>query len=272
MRAQRAIETGLHRALENQELYLVYQPKLELATQEIRCCEALLRWRHNGIDIPPGEFIPVAERSVLMRKIDEFVIEQAIRQRARWSEQGINDLSIDINLSGQRLLVGDTIAQINRALEDQRVSPNEIGIELTEHTLIEATDETIQGLSDLRERGCRVSLDDFGTGYSSLGYLKRLPVDVLKIDRGFIHELPANAQDASIVAAICAMGKSLGKRILAEGVETESQLECVQQHGCEMIQGYLLSRPQRADAFIDWLSEHRKQFSRGRGRISEAGR
>jgi diguanylate cyclase (GGDEF)-like protein len=261
-RKARAIETGLHRALADGELYLVYQPKMDLRTRRVGSCEALLRWCRDGTHIPPGEFIPIAERSVLMRQIENFVIEQAVRQRAAWARLGIDQLRIDINLSGQRLLVGDTLSRFASVAQSHGVPPDQIGIELTEHTLIEAGEETIATLSNLREQGCRISLDDFGTGYSSLSYLKRLPVDVLKIDRGFIHELPDNRQDASIVSAICAMGHSLGKRILAEGVETEAQLASVSASGCDMVQGYLVGRPVRAEDFIDWLRAHQGRTQR----------
>jgi len=256
-RKARAIETGLHRALADGELYLVYQPKLDLRTRQVNSCEALLRWCHNGTHIPPGQFIPIAERSVLMRQIENFVIEQAVKQRAAWARQGITQLRIDINLSGQHLLVSDTLSRIASVAQAHGVPPDQIGIELTEHTLIEASEETIATLAGMRDKGCRISLDDFGTGYSSLSYLKRLPVDVLKIDRGFIHELPDNVQDASIVSAICAMGHSLGKRIVAEGVETEAQFDSVSASGCDMVQGYLVGRPVRAHAFIGWLITHR---------------
>jgi diguanylate cyclase (GGDEF)-like protein len=261
MRQQQIIESGLRNALGSNDLYLVYQPKLDVATGQVTSCEALLRWRRDGIEIPPCEFIPVAERSMLMRQIETFVIEESVSQRARWSREGVGELRININLSGQGLLVGDTLGQIEEALQRFDVQPDQIGIELTEHTLIEATKTTISGLQRLRERGCAISLDDFGTGYSSLGYLKRLPIDVLKIDRAFIRDLPVSAQDASIVSAICAMGHSLGKRTLAEGVETQAQLDCVEQHGCQLIQGYLICRPIPAHAFIDWLRRHRAEPS-----------
>lgn len=253
MQHQQRIENGLHNALATDQLRLVFQPKLDLATQTVNSCEALLRWEHDGQEIPPAEFIPIAERTLLIRQIDAFVLEHAVSQRAAWRDAGIEDLRVDINLSGQGLLIGCTLEQLEETLQRYDLPASQIGIELTEHTLIEAPDGIIEHLNRLREAGCTISLDDFGTGYSSLGYLKRLPVDVLKIDRAFISELPDNAQDESIVSAICAMSRSLGKHTLAEGVETDEQLRCVEKHSCQSIQGYLISHPLAANQFIAWL-------------------
>ena len=257
MQQRQKIEGGLHRGLAQREFYLVFQPKLDLVTGKVHSCEALIRWRSGDTEIPPAEFVPIAERSVLMRQIESFVITEAVRQRAVWESQGITDLRIDINLSGGRLLISDTFAQLENELKQHDVKADQIGIELTEHTLIEATPETLERLNKLSASGSRISLDDFGTGYSSLGYLKQLPVDVLKIDRAFIRELPNNQQDCSIVAAIIGMGHSLGKRILAEGVETREQLDYVKEQGCDLVQGYQVCHPIAADEFAAWLAHQR---------------
>ena len=240
------IEQGLREALADGDLYLVYQPQVEIASGRICSCEALLRWRREGREIPPGEFIPIAEQSVLMRQIQSFVITEAIRQRAQWKRQGIHDVRIDINFSGASQLINEMIPQLLQVVDDAGISPADIGIELTEHALIDASEQTIARLSDLRERGSTISLDDFGTGYSSLGYLKNLPVDILKIDRAFVKDLPDGKMDCAIVKAVIAMGHSMGKRVLAEGVETQAQMDYVHGEGCDLAQGFLLYRPVEA--------------------------
>lgn len=241
------IESGLHSALEEGALYLVYQPQIEIRSGRITGCEALIRWRHGDHEIPPGEFIPIAERSALMKRIQAFVIDEAARQRAQWLKQGFTDLRVDVNVSGGKLVIANLFEEINDALARHGLTHRHIGIELTEHTLIEASDDLISTLSRLRELGLSVSLDDFGTGYSSLAYLKTLPIDVLKIDRTFVADLPHGNMDAAIVKAVIAMGKSMGKKTLAEGVETQAQLDFVESAGCDIAQGFLLHSPMQAD-------------------------
>lgn len=249
------IEQGLHRAFEHNELYLVYQPQVDIATGRIVSCEALIRWHSQNIHISPSEFIPIAEQSALMKQLQTFVINRAIQQCAEWKQRGMRDVRIDINLSGGSLVIRDVIPYVLQALEQHGLSPADIGIELTEHALIEASEDTIAGLERMRSLGSHVSLDDFGTGYSSLGYLKHLPVDVLKIDRTFIKDLPDDPQDCAIVQAVVAMGHSMGKKILAEGVESSAQLDYVREHGCDMAQGFLLYRPLEADAFEQTVND-----------------
>ena len=255
------IEQGLREALADGDLYLVYQPQVEIASGRICSCEALLRWRREGREIPPGEFIPIAEQSVLMRQIQSFVITEAISQRAQWKRQGIHDVRIDINFSGASQLISEMIPQLLQVVDDAGISPADIGIELTEHTLIDASEQTIARLSDLRERGSTISLDDFGTGYSSLDYLKNLPVDILKIDRAFVKDLPDGKMDCAIVKAVIAMGHSMGKRVLAEGVETQAQMDYVHSEGCDLAQGFLLYRPVEASVIEPRLLRSSKTAS-----------
>ncbi|WP_125932082.1 putative bifunctional diguanylate cyclase/phosphodiesterase [Thiosocius teredinicola] len=243
------IEQSLHRAFENDELYLVYQPQIDIETGLIVSCEALIRWGTGGTHISPEEFIPIAEQSALMKQVQTFVINQAIQQRAAWKHRGMRDVRVDINLSGGSLVIRDVIPYLLQTLKQHGLNPADIGIELTERALIEASEETISGLEHMRTLGSHVSLDDFGTGYSSLGYLKHLPVDVLKIDRTFVKDLPDDPQDCAIVQAVVAMGHSMGKKILAEGVESGDQLAYVRRQGCDFAQGYLLHRPLDAEAF-----------------------
>ena len=255
------VEQGLREALADGDLYLVYQPQVEIASGRICSCEALLRWRREGREIPPGEFIPIAEQSVLMRQIQSFVITEAIRQRAQWKRPGIHDVRIHINFSGASQLINEMIPQLLQVVDDAGISPADIGIELTEHALIDASEQTIARLSDLRERGSTISLDDFGTGYSSLGYLKNLPVDILKIDRAFVKDLPDGKMDCAIVKAVIAMGHSMGKRVLAEGVETQAQMDYVHSEGCDLAQGFLLYRPVEASVIEPRLLRSSKTAS-----------
>jgi diguanylate cyclase (GGDEF)-like protein len=240
------IETGLHAALEERALHLVYQPQVDLRTGAIRSCEALVRWQHDGHAIPPGEFIPIAEQSALMKRLQAFVIDEAARQRADWQRLGFNALRVDVNVSGGKIVVGEVAEQLELALQRHGLKHEHIGIELTEHTLIEAADHTVDALSRLRHQGLKVSLDDFGTGYSSLYYLKKLPVDILKIDRSFIADVPQGRMDSAIVKAIVSMGSSMGRTTLAEGVETQAQLDYVRSVGCDLAQGFFLHRPMPA--------------------------
>ena len=251
------IERGLHRALTEDSLYLLYQPKLNLINGTVSSCEALLRWRADGREILPTEFLPIAERSILLHEIESLVIEKAVRQRAEWTERNLGDLRIDINLSGRMLLNRETFALLDQQLREHHVPYRQIGIELSEQQLIEATDDMLGQLEVLRNQGSCISLDDFGTGYSSLGNLQELPVDVLKIDHTFIGQLPDQAHNDTFVDTMITMGQSLGKRVLAEGVETEKQMRFVGDHGCDLAQGFLIAQPMSAEKLIEWITHHR---------------
>jgi diguanylate cyclase (GGDEF)-like protein len=248
------IESGLHDALDRDELTLVYQPQVDIASGAICGCEALLRWRRDGQDIAPEEFVPLAEQSGLMRRLQGHVVDAVARQRAEWLRQGIDDLRIDINISGGRLAIEDLCQQLGDAIERHALAHRHLGIELTEHTLIETPETLIADLQRLHDQGLTIALDDFGTGFSSLAYLKTLPVDTLKIDRVFVEGLPDNRADNAIVRAVANIGREMGMRTLAEGIETEAQLECVRAAGCQMAQGFLLHRPMSADEIARLVS------------------
>ena len=257
------IETLLRQALDSgEQLRLVYQPQVDLASGEISSCEALLRWLSPLGEISPAEFIPVAKQSALMKSLQAWVIDEALRQRAAWHKRGIDTLRVDINIAGGKPLMRDVFERIDRGLKQYGLDYRHIGIELTEHALIEASDSLIAALTHLRERGGMVSLDDFGTGFSSLSHLKTLPVDVLKIDRTFIRDLPAGQMDSAIVKAVIAMGKSMGRRVVAEGVETQAQCDYVRQAGCDLAQGFLFHPPLEAEQAFELLSG---------GRIANSG-
>ncbi len=244
------LEDRLRQALQNEEFALHFQPQVDLQNGGIVSCEALLRWHSPGTGmVSPGEFLPVAEHSELINRIGEWVIGEACRQRREWRNQGI-ELRIDINLSGRQFFYYDVFSVIDSMLQQHGLAHADLGIELTEQVLIEAEDSTLSGLTRLHDKGMKISLDDFGTGYSSLGYLKRFPVDVLKIDREFVAGAPVDKNDRSITEAVVAMGHALGLEVLAEGVETADQELLMRELGCDLAQGYLFQKPAPAHSLL----------------------
>ncbi len=252
LQRERQIEADLWRALAADELALHYQPVVDLASGRAVGCEALLRWqRADGEQISPATFIPVAERSGLIDRIDEWVLEAATRQARAWRRAGLEGFRIDINLSGRHLLDGGFHRRLRETLLTAADGPRLLGIEITETSLLHATDAVLALLEELHQGGLHIALDDFGTGYSSLSYLQSFPVDTIKIDRSFVAELGHGERAAALVRAIVSMGHSLGKQVLAEGIETRRQLELARQLGCDLAQGFLLYRPMPAERVRD---------------------
>lgn len=249
-----ALESALRLAVDSNELVLHYQPKVDLRTGGICGAEALVRWNHpeKGL-LFPGHFVPLAEQSGLMVAMGEYVIAAALEQVQKWRASGLPPLVMSVNISVRQLRSGlaDYIA---RALRMTGVDPRTLELELTESAAVESLDVTAAELNELRAVGVRCSIDDFGTGYCGLSYLSRLPIDVLKIDKSFIHAM--TVADASIVKAIIALGHSLGLRVVAEGVETPAQLAYLVERGCDEVQGYLFSKPVPAHEFTRLLIEH----------------
>jgi len=238
------LENDLRHALERGELALHFQPKASLAGGYVTGFEALLRWhRTNNGAVSPAEFVPVLERSGLIVPVGEWVIDRACAQLRAWRDAGLEPVPIAINLSVRQFMRGDISATIVRALAEHDVEARLLEVEITESDAMRNPAEVAETLGRLRMRGLRISIDDFGTGYSSLAYLKRLPVDALKIDRSFVAGLPGNGEDASIARAVIGMAHSLGLKVIAEGVENAAQRDFLATHGCDEIQGYLLSRP-----------------------------
>lgn len=239
-----ALENGLRRALREREFFLVYQPLMALGSSRIVGVEALLRWRHpeRGV-ILPEEFIPLAEESGLILPIGEWVLQTACRQLREWSQNAIPTFRIGINLSARQFRQRDLPGMVRRVMEENRVSPSNLEIELTESTLIEDAEWAAEALQQLKDMGIRLSIDDFGTGYSSLRYLQLFPIDNLKIDAHFTCDLATNANDQAIATAIIAMGHSMQMSVVAEGVETLQQLEFLRDRGCDVIQGYYVDEP-----------------------------
>jgi diguanylate cyclase (GGDEF)-like protein/PAS domain S-box-containing protein len=245
-----SLESQLRKALERDEFLLHYQPKIHSGSRKIVGLEALIRWRHPELGmVPPSQFIPVAEESGLIVPIGDWVLRAACAQNEAWRRSGYPAVHVAVNIAMLHFRQGNLVASIGDALERTGLDPSLLEIELTESMLMQSVDTTLETLHRLKEMGVRLAIDDFGTGYSSLSYLKRFPLDTLKIDRSFIRDLPRDAEDAAITKAIIAMSHSLRLAVVAEGVETTEQLAFLQQHGCDVVQGYLFSRPVNADDF-----------------------
>ncbi|MBI1943214.1 MAG: EAL domain-containing protein [Betaproteobacteria bacterium] len=239
-----ALEQALRRSLEAQEFWLQYQPIVRLATGEVVGAEALLRWRRaDGSMVGPAQFIPVAEESGLIVPIGRWVMQAAARQAAEWNRGRAKPLYVSINLSARQFKDPGLLDAVRAALEDADVEPSLIKLEITESTVMQSAEEATRLLGALKDRGVMLSVDDFGTGYSSLGYLKRFPIDTLKIDRTFVRDLAVDRDDLAICDAVIELGRGLDLEVVAEGVETREQSQVLRSHGCELAQGYLFGRP-----------------------------
>lgn len=254
-----ALESALHRALDNKELFLHYQPQIDINTNQVTGFEALLRWNNPELGlISPVDFIPLAEDIGLIIPIGEFVLYQACLQSQQWRERYQIDTAMSVNLSGRQLIQTNIVERIISIVNSTRLPSHLVTIELTESILMDHSKETLSKLEKLSASGFTISIDDFGTGYSSMSYLKRYPIDILKIDRSFVSDLPDDANDVAITQAIIALGKNLGMKLVAEGVETEAQLAFLKMHHCDTAQGYLHSRPipaNEAEHYLIALSE-----------------
>ena len=244
------LETALHRALERQELVLHYQPKVDVSSGRIVGAEALMRWQRDDQLVPPAEFIAVAEETGLIVPITEWAIGEACRQVVAWQHAGLGDIPVSVNVSSRHLQRASLVAPIQSALSAVALSSSLLELELTESVLMRNLDSALTLLRALKAIGVSISIDDFGTGYSSLSYLKRLPIDTLKIDRSFVRDLESSADNAAIVAAIIAMGRSLRLRVVAEGVESQGQMMRLFEQGCELHQGWLFAKALTPDQFV----------------------
>jgi diguanylate cyclase (GGDEF)-like protein/PAS domain S-box-containing protein len=245
-----ALESSLRHALERGEFVLHYQPKVEIASGRIVGVEALLRWHHPDLGmVAPNQFIPLAEETGLIVPIGRWVLQTACVQSATWRREGMQAMRIAVNLSARQFSDGGLIDDIGDALTTAGLAPEGLELEITESMVMQNPERAVTTLSRLRDMGISVSIDDFGTGYSSLGYLKRFPIDNVKIDRSFIKDLPHDTDDAAITRAVIAMAQSLRIRVIAEGVETREQLQFLREHDCDECQGYLFSRPLPAGEF-----------------------
>lgn len=238
------LESHLRRAIAQDELFLQYQPKVDLRSGGLAGFEALVRWRHPeyGV-IPPDEFIPIAEESGMIVPIGEWVLRSAVGQLAAWRAQGLPLAPVAVNLSARQFLQSDVIAMVGELLEQSGVAPGLLELELTESVSMADPERSVVVMRGLGDLGVMLSIDDFGTGYSSFGYLRRLPLDKLKIDKSFVQDMAHSAESSAIVQAIVAMAHRLQLAVIAEGVETADQVAALRKADCDQIQGYYYSRP-----------------------------
>jgi EAL domain-containing protein (putative c-di-GMP-specific phosphodiesterase class I)/ActR/RegA family two-component response regulator len=236
--------------LEHDELKLYYQPKADLYSGEICGAEALIRWQHpvRGL-VPPNDFIPLAEESGIILPIGEWVLREACRQAAYWQSEGLPALTVAVNLSARQCRQENIVEIIAQALQDAALEPKWLQIEVTESMVMQNLDTAESVLRRIKALGVTLAMDDFGTGYSSLGYLKQFPFDCLKIDRSFVQNITTEPDDALIASAVIAMAHSLHLYVVAEGVESESQMLYLRNQHCDQLQGYLFARPLPADDF-----------------------
>lgn len=248
------LESDLRHALERGEFLLHYQPQVDIKSGKIIGAEALIRWQHpdRGM-ISPAVFIPVAEDIGLIGPIGEWVLHTACAEAKAWQLAGLPSVRVAVNVSGRQISNDHVVDKVVAALKGSNLAPEFLEIEVTESVVMRDATRAISTLNALKNLGVALSIDDFGTGYSSLGYLKRFPLDKLKIDKSFVDGLPTNEDDAAIANAIIAMSHSLRLTVIAEGVETEAQLGFLRAHGCDEMQGYLFSKPLPAQQFTDLL-------------------
>ncbi|GAB2877265.1 hypothetical protein GCM10027277_53180 [Pseudoduganella ginsengisoli] len=238
------MENALRRAIDNGEFILYYQPKVDINTGRISGAEALIRWSRPGHGmVSPALFVPLLEETGLIVKVGTWVIHEACRKIAEWSRSRIGNVKLSVNVSGIQFFVGGLEEEVLKAIKEHDIAPELLELELTESSLMSNAEDTITVLQNLKALGIQISIDDFGTGYSSLAYLKRFPIDKLKIDIAFVREVTSNPDDAAIVLAIINMAHSLKLHVIAEGVEKDAQLAYLRRHGCDEMQGYYFSRP-----------------------------
>jgi EAL domain-containing protein (putative c-di-GMP-specific phosphodiesterase class I) len=245
------MEGNLRRALERDEITVFYQPVVSLKSGRIVGAEALARWQHPRIGmIHPPEFIPLAEETGLIIPLGERVLHLVCEQIADWRQQGLPPTRIALNISARQFRQDNLPGLVREALVRFGLPGNTLVFELTESMVMHDIENAIATLRELKQLGVALALDDFGTGYSSLAYLKRFPIDALKIDRSFVRDIDTEADDAAIANAVIAMAHSLGLDVIAEGVENEAQLELLREHECDEFQGYFFSRPVPAEEFV----------------------
>ncbi len=249
-----AIENELVKAIENHELVLYYQPKIHLGNGTLIGMEALIRWvRPDGTVVPPSEFIPVAESSLLITKISDFVLYEACRQNKAWQDMGLPPITVSINLTAVDFYQTDVKESIIKALDATGLDPQWLDVELTESLALKDIDHAIQQMQEIRDLGVKLSMDDFGTGYSSLSYIQVLPITLLKLDRSFIMYLEEDEISREIVSAVIRIAKSKKIETIAEGIETIGQADILKEAGCDHAQGYFYGKPMPKDKFEEFM-------------------
>jgi len=252
-----SLENDLRRALDDNQFKIYYQPQINIETNEVVAMEALIRWQHpeRGL-ISPSEFIELAEETHLIKEIGDWVLENACAELKRWRDMGLTNVRIAINVSSIQLEQDNFVEKVIGILRKNDIPGDHLEIEITENTLMHDTDDGIQKLTELSSHDIKIAIDDFGTGYSSLNYLKRLPIDTLKIDQSFIRDMSNSEEDSSIIKAIIAMAKGLNLNIISEGVETQAQLEQLKAWRCKNMQGFLFGRPMPDSQAVDVLKNN----------------
>jgi diguanylate cyclase (GGDEF)-like protein len=249
-----SIENKLQKALDLNEFTLFYQPQIAISTSRTIGVEALIRWMQPDLLIvKPGEFIPLAEETGLITQIGEWVLRTACAHNKKLQDQSFQSICVTVNISSVQFQENDFTDKVIRVLNDTKLEPQYLQLELTEGTIIQNIEDTIEKMKSLKEAGIKISIDDFGTGYSSMNYLRSFPVTTLKIDRSFVNDLDTNQDNQSIIKAIIALAKNLDLQIIAEGVEKRQQLSFLQKHGCDAIQGYLVCPPLNFEGFAEFL-------------------
>jgi EAL domain-containing protein (putative c-di-GMP-specific phosphodiesterase class I)/CheY-like chemotaxis protein len=253
------LDARLRRALERNEFLLHYQPKADLATGSISGFEALLRWQdpQQGL-VSPGQFIPILEDTGLIIPVGEWVLQTVCAQIKEWQKQGIRPRPVSVNVSARQFQQKNLDVVISRIIRDAGIDSALVKLELTESLLMKDAEETVRMLTSLKASGVTLSVDDFGTGYSSLAYLRRFPLDELKIDGSFVRDATTEPEDAEIIVAIISLAHNLKLKVVAEGVETEAQLRFLRSHGCDEMQGYYFARPQNLEDCTRFLAEDRR--------------
>jgi diguanylate cyclase (GGDEF)-like protein len=263
------LESDLRRALERGEFFLHYQPKVEITSGLITGVEALLRWKHplRGL-VPPLDFISLAEETGLIVPIGEWVLATACARIKAWQGRGLPKLSVAVNLSARQFADTMLLTKLTRIIHASGLDPSLLELEITESVVMSNAEGAVGVLEKLKSIGVQIAIDDFGTGYSSLAYLKRFPIDILKVDRSFIRDIPADSGDMKITRAIIAMAHSLRLKVVAEGVETAAQLQFLRSQCCDAVQGYFLHRPLREDELADVLKRNRLDRSTSETEVS----
>jgi len=250
------LEQELKYALEKKELFVHYQPQYDLESGRVTGAEALVRWHNPRLgQVPPDRFISIAEETGMIIDLGYFVFEIACRDYMSWKEQGLEIDTVSVNISSVQLREENLFENFKKIIDNEGISPHNIEIEITEHFIMEYSTANLTILDDFRAIGCRISIDDFGTGYSSMSYMKRLPLDTIKIDKSFVMDLPHNVHDVQVSTAIIALSKSLGYQVVAEGIEDDLQEEFLRERKCDIGQGYYFARPMDSSAFVAFVKE-----------------
>jgi EAL domain-containing protein (putative c-di-GMP-specific phosphodiesterase class I) len=261
LREELKLETELRNALENEELILHYQPQICNKTEKIVGLEALIRWNHPKLGmVYPDKFIQLAEESGVIIEISEWIIKQVLIQNKKWQLSGMKPIKISVNLSAQQFLKENLVGFVRKVLDNTELVPACLDLEITESMAMDV-EHALRVLDELKEIGVGISIDDFGTGYSSLNYLKQFPIDYLKIDRSFVSDIMKDDNDQDIVKAIITLAHNLNLKVITEGVETEDQLAFLRKNKCDIIQGYLFSKPLSCEEFEQSTFFERKKSS-----------